>query len=167
MLNILTIDVEDYYHVSAFESEVRREDWDKYESRVVDNTKRLLAILRDFDVKATFFILGWVAERYPEIVRDIVFDGHEIACHGYAHRLIYNQSNEVFREDLLKSKTILEEIISEAFYQSRIEQEKKIVNQFRIPKVSIRKLLNPSSEFRIPQVVGYRAASYSITEQSL
>jgi len=150
MLNILTIDVEDYYHVSAFESTVSREDWDNYENRVVDNTRRLLAILKSFDVKATFFILGWVAEQHPEIVKDIAFDGHEIACHGYAHRLIYEQSKEAFREDLVKSKTILEEI----------------VNQFGIPTHPC-----PSrggdSEFRIPKVIGYRAASCSITEQSL
>ena len=141
MLNILTIDVEDYYHVSAFESTVSREDWDKYDCRVVDNTRRLLSILKGFDVKATFFILGWVAEQHPEIVKDIAFDGHEIACHGYAHRLIYEQSKEAFREDLVKSKIILE----------------KIVNQFRIP----------NSESQIPKVIGYRAASCSITEQSL
>ena len=159
MLNILTIDVEDYYHVSAFESEVRRKDWDKHESRVVDNTRRLLAILKGFDVKATFFILGWVAEQHPEIVRDIAFDGHELACHGYAHRLIYGQSKEAFREDLVKSKTILEEII----------------NQFRLPTHHC-----PSrggdSDFRppskggqgvVPKVLGYRAASCSITKQSL
>jgi peptidoglycan/xylan/chitin deacetylase (PgdA/CDA1 family) len=187
MLNILTIDVEDYYHVSAFESEVRRKDWDKHESRVVDNTRRLLAILKSFDVNATFFILGWVAEQHPEIVRDIAFDGHEIACHGYAHRLIYGQSKEAFREDLVKSKTILEEIINQFRLPTHPCPSRGGDSDFfvgltppasgsrdrAIPKVTFplsqRGLgdFKPTRHFRLPKVLGYRAASCSITKQSL
>jgi peptidoglycan/xylan/chitin deacetylase (PgdA/CDA1 family) len=159
MLNILTIDVEDYYHVSAFESEVRRKDWHKYECRVLDNTRRLLAILKSFDVKATFFILGWVAEQHPEIVRDIAFDGHEIACHGYAHRLIYNQSKETFREDIVKSKTILEDIIKNVDDKSECALRQTY-------SVNSANLSSPNLELS-KKVIGYRAASCSITKQSL
>jgi polysaccharide deactylase family protein, PEP-CTERM locus subfamily len=109
MLNALTIDVEDYYHVSAFESIVRKEDWPKFESRVERNTIGVLNILSDFNVKATFFILGWVAERFPQMVRDIQKEGHEIACHGYWHKLIYQRSRDFFRDDIRKAKAILEE----------------------------------------------------------
>ena len=112
MLNILTIDIEDYYHVSAFESVVQRDDWGKFESRVVDNTMRILSILKAFNTKATFFVLGWVAEQYPQIVKYIEQDGHEVASHSYDHRLIYDQSKEEFREDIRKTKAILESIIS-------------------------------------------------------
>jgi len=112
MLNILTIDVEDYYHVSVFEPIVKRDDWEKYQSRVVGNTRAILGILREFGAKATFFVLGWVAERYPQIVKDIEQDGHEVASHSYDHRLTYDQSRETFRENIRKTKAILESVIS-------------------------------------------------------
>jgi len=212
MLNILTIDLEDYYQVSAFESVVKREDWGKYESRIERNTHRVLEILEEASgehpsfvppyaglrrtssaerraneptpnssriahsakrtanaptpcasdvlpqasslspeisnlspstshlapytpdvssgVKATFFCLGWIAERYPHLIREIQNQGHEIACHGYDHRLVYDMHPEQFREDIRKSKQILEDIIGE-------------------------------------EVLGYRAPSYSITKKSL
>ena len=206
MLNILTIDLEDYYQVSAFEGIVKREDWNKYESRLERSTYRLLEILEesgiarsakgtaneptpvasglepctlhpvpcgqsssplplaphasdvlpqasDFSpkisdlspcplplaphalrpscgVKATFFCLGWNAERYPQLIKEIHRQGHEIACHGYDHRLIYTMAPNEFREDVRKSKKILEDLIGE-------------------------------------RVVGYRAPSYSITRKSL
>lgn len=113
MLNALTIDVEDYFHVSAFESIINREDWPAYECRVESNTRLILSILREAGVKATFFILGWVAERFPELVKEIASAGHEIASHGYAHQLIYNQSEDEFRADLKKSIDILEGITGE------------------------------------------------------
>jgi polysaccharide deacetylase family protein (PEP-CTERM system associated) len=201
MLNILTIDLEDYYQVSAFEGIVKREDWNKFESRLECSTYRLLEILEESGiarsakgtaneptpvaknvppqtsnpqpetsdsspagsdsspctlhpvpyasgpspralhlapctpdvssgVKATFFCLGWNAERYPHLIKEIHRQGHEIACHGYDHRLIYTMAPNEFREDVRKSKKILEDLIGE-------------------------------------RVVGYRAPSYSITRKSL
>ncbi|HEU5321301.1 MAG TPA: XrtA system polysaccharide deacetylase [Methylomirabilota bacterium] len=107
--NIMTIDVEDYYQVSAFESVVRFEDWARYESRVERNTGRLLALLAAAGVRATFFVLGWVAERHPQLVRDIQAAGHEVASHGYRHRLVYGMTRDEFREDTARAKAILED----------------------------------------------------------
>jgi len=111
MINALTIDVEDYYMVSAFADVVKFEDWPRYESRVTRNTHVLLDVLNESGVKATFFVLGWIGERYPDLVRDIHAAGHEVACHGYNHRLIYHLTPEQFREDAHKAKGILEDII--------------------------------------------------------
>jgi polysaccharide deacetylase family protein (PEP-CTERM system associated) len=108
IVNAMTIDVEDYYMVSAFESVVARERWHEYESRVNANTDRVLAILEESGVKATFFVLGCVAEREPALVRRIADAGHEIASHGYGHRLVYDQGPEAFREDIRRSKAILQ-----------------------------------------------------------
>lgn len=105
--NALTIDVEDYFHVSAFEGYVRRSTWDSLESRVVPNTDRLLELLARANVQATFFVLGWVAERYPALITRIAEAGHEIGSHGFGHRLIYNQSPTEFREDLLRSRAVI------------------------------------------------------------
>jgi polysaccharide deacetylase family protein (PEP-CTERM system associated) len=114
MFNILTIDIEDYFQVQAFSSVIKYEDWDKFECRIERNTDRILEILDSVrspqKVRGTFFVLGWIAERYPDLVRRIQKEGHEIACHGYAHKLIYNQSKEEFREDIRKTKRILEDI---------------------------------------------------------
>lgn len=111
--NILTIDVEDYFQVENFKKEIKFSDWSTYESRVEANTEKVLGILSEKDIKATFFVLGWIAERYPELIKKIHEDGHEVANHGYAHQLIYDQAQEEFREDLKKSKKILEDIIGE------------------------------------------------------
>jgi polysaccharide deacetylase family protein (PEP-CTERM system associated) len=108
--NALTIDVEDYYMVSAFSDVVKFEDWHSYESRIEKNTYILLNLLNKHNVKATFFILGWVAEHYPELVRNIHSAGHEVACHGYNHRLIYHLTPKQFREDVRIAKNILEDI---------------------------------------------------------
>jgi len=193
MLNALTIDLEDYFQVHAFSNVIRFEDWDKHECRVERNTFRILDILngsfriphsafrnglpessvlsphdsnllpptsnlhpQDFDFVphtsdlkpqglgflpptsnlspqtsqyATFFVLGWLAERYPHLIKAIKEQGHEVACHGYAHKLIYTQSKEEFREDIRKAKAILEDITGD-------------------------------------EVIGYRAPSYSITQNS-
>ena len=110
MKNALTIDVEDYFQVTAFAGVVDRQDWGIYPSRVADNTRRVLDLLDEHDLKATFFVLGWVAERYPDIVRAIIDKGHEVASHGYDHELVYNQVPETFRRDVRKSKAILEDI---------------------------------------------------------
>ncbi|MFQ5756700.1 MAG: XrtA system polysaccharide deacetylase [Acidiferrobacterales bacterium] len=109
--NALTVDVEDYFQVSAFASTINQYDWDTYESRVEQNTYRLLDIFDERGCKGTFFVLGWVAERYPRLVQEISTRGHEIGCHGYCHELVYNQNPEVFREDTLRAKNILEDIM--------------------------------------------------------
>jgi len=112
--NALTVDVEDYFHVAALAPNIHRDSWASRESRVVSNTQKLLAIFEQFDVRGTFFVLGWVAERHPQLVRDIAARGHEIACHGYSHRLVYEQSPEEFYSETLRAKNLLEEITGSA-----------------------------------------------------
>src|SRR5687767_3899067 len=107
--NAMTIDVEDYFHVTAFTTDVDRARWGSMESRVVRNTARLLELFAKHGVRGTFFVLGWVAERYPQIVRDIQAAGHEIACHGLTHELIYKQTPEKFREETVRAKGLLED----------------------------------------------------------
>ena len=128
--NVFSIDVEDYYQVSALAPSVSRIDWDKYPSRVEQNTVRILELLDLRKVKGTFFVLGWVAEKHPELIKEIDRRGHEIACHGYSHKLIYNQTPIEFKQETRRAKDHLEQLIGK-------------------------------------QVFGYRAASYSITHQSL
>jgi polysaccharide deacetylase family protein (PEP-CTERM system associated) len=111
VVNALTVDVEDYYHVSAFEQDVQRDHWDQYASRVVGSTGRLLELLGRHGVQATFFVLGWVAERHPQLVRDLYAAGHEVGSHGYWHRLIYRQSVDEFRQDVRRSRQVLEDAI--------------------------------------------------------
>jgi polysaccharide deacetylase family protein (PEP-CTERM system associated) len=108
IVNAMTIDVEDYFHVSVFDGVVPRHQWDGLESRVCANTERMLEILDERNVRATFFILGWVAERFPGLVRRIAWAGHEIASHGYAHRLVYDQTPAAFRDDVRRAKALLE-----------------------------------------------------------
>jgi polysaccharide deacetylase family protein (PEP-CTERM system associated) len=107
VVNAMTIDVEDYFQVSAFERSVPRQSWDTLESRVCRNTDRLLEIFQRARTRATFFVLGWVAERFPALVTRIADAGHEIGSHGYAHRLIYEQSIDEFRTDLRNSRAAL------------------------------------------------------------
>ena len=129
-VNALTVDVEDYFHVAALAPSIHRDSWGTRESRVVGNTRKLLAIFDRFNVRGTFFVLGWVAERHPQLVKDIAAAGHEIACHGFSHRLVYEQSPREFHEETLRSKSLLEDIIG-------------------------------------TEILGYRAASYSIVRKSL
>ena len=110
-LHAMTIDVEDYFHVAALSQVVKPSDWPKLPSRVVQNTERLLQLFDEHQVKGTFFVLGWVAERYPELVKEIADQGHEIASHGYSHQLIYKQSPALFKEETYRSKEILENIV--------------------------------------------------------
>jgi polysaccharide deacetylase family protein (PEP-CTERM system associated) len=114
MKNALTIDVEDYYMVSAFADRIKFSDWPCYESRVERNTLNLLQVLDSYRVKATFFVLGWVAEQCPRLVKEIHGAGHEVACHGYNHRLVYELSRDQFRDDLRRAKHILEDITGAA-----------------------------------------------------
>jgi polysaccharide deacetylase family protein (PEP-CTERM system associated) len=103
MLNALSFDVEEFFHVQGFADVISPSSWDSFPSRVVDSTRRILRLLREFDVRATFFVLGWVAQRQPELVREIAGDGHEIASHGYGHQLIYQQSRDEFAADIARS----------------------------------------------------------------
>jgi polysaccharide deacetylase family protein (PEP-CTERM system associated) len=129
-VNAFTVDVEDYFHVAALSSVVSRDSWATRESRVEANTDRLMDVLAERGVHATFFVLGWVAERSPALVRRIAAAGHEIACHGYSHQLIYHQAHREFREETRRAKALLEDLIGQP-------------------------------------VLGYRAASFSVTRSSL
>ena len=128
--NALTVDVEDYFQVAAFSRQIDPATWDRFTLRVERNTQRLLDLFAEQNVQATFFVLGWVAERCPGLVRAIAERGHEVACHGYSHQLVYGQTPAVFREETIRAKACLED-------------------QAQRP------------------VLGYRAASYSITQRSL
>lgn len=123
----MTIDVEDYFQVSAFDGVVSRETWDSMPSRVEANTRRLLEIFEAANVKATFFVLGWVADRYPRLVAELAQAGHELASHGYGHRLVYDQSREVFRDDVRRAKRVIE------------DKGGKAVRGYRAPSYSITK----------------------------
>ena len=110
IINAMTIDVEDYFQVSAFESYIKKSQWDKLPHRVEKNTNRILDVLDENNVNATFFTLGWVAERYPQLITRIINEGHELACHGYEHTRVTEQLPEQFRVDIVKSKKLLEDL---------------------------------------------------------
>jgi polysaccharide deacetylase family protein (PEP-CTERM system associated) len=126
-VNALTVDVEDYYQVESFVNSVRREDWGLWESRVERNTHRLLDLFACHKARGTFFILGWIAERHPQLARAIAAAGHEIACHSYDHQFILSQRREDFRADVRRAKLLLEDITGEA------------VEGYRAPTYSIMK----------------------------
>lgn len=125
VVNAMSVDVEDYFHVSVFDGIVPRSQWASMESRVCTNTTRLLDLFDEFKVRSTFFILGWVAERHPALVREIAARGHEIASHGYAHRLIYDQTPTAFRDDVRRAKHLLEDASGH------------VVNGYRAPSYSV------------------------------
>jgi len=110
LTNALTIDVEDYFQVSAFAPYIRRDEWDTRECRVERNVDRILELLAEREVKATFFTLGWVAERYPQLVKRIVQGGHELASHGYGHERVSDLDETAFTEDVTRAKGILEDL---------------------------------------------------------
>ena len=124
-INYLSIDVEDYFHVSAFESISPPDSWGNKELRVEINTDKILSILSANSVKATFFVLGWVAERCPDLVKRIASEGHEIASHGYAHCLVSKMDRITFRRDIRASKSLLEGLSG------------KVVTGYRAPSYSI------------------------------
>ncbi|MGD8631861.1 MAG: DUF3473 domain-containing protein [Gammaproteobacteria bacterium] len=126
----MTVDVEDYFQVSAFEGVVKRSDWERLPCRVEQNTDHILELFDGHGVTATFFMLGWVAERYPGLVRRIVAAGHELASHGYSHIRVTRQPPQAFSEDVSKTRKLLEDTAGCA-------------------------------------VLGYRAASYSIVNETL
>jgi polysaccharide deacetylase family protein (PEP-CTERM system associated) len=109
IVNMMTVDVEDYFHVSAFDDVVPRREWDNMEYRVEASTDRLLERFDDAGVTATFFVLGWVAARSPHLIARIAAAGHEIASHGFAHQLVYELPPERFRSDVRQSKQVLED----------------------------------------------------------
>jgi polysaccharide deacetylase family protein (PEP-CTERM system associated) len=111
MKNALTIDLEDYYQVSAFSKTFVVDQWDSYPSRVEQNTAKLLSILEEGNARATFFTLGWVARKYPKLIREIADRHHEVACHSNVHRSVYALSPDEFREDTIQAKKLLEDII--------------------------------------------------------
>jgi len=104
------VDVEDYFHVQAFARVISRSDWDRYPTRVERNTLRLIEMFASRQVRATFFVLGWVAERFPTLVQAICKAGHRIGCHGYAHRVIYEGNEMDFRNDIRRARQVLEDI---------------------------------------------------------
>ena len=108
--NAMTVDVEDYFQVSAFEGHIKREDWSNLPCRVERNCDRILSLFEERQVKATFFVLGWIAERYPQLIRRIVAAGHELASHGYEHIRVIHQSPVEFFADASRTKTLLEDI---------------------------------------------------------
>ena len=130
IVNAFSVDVEDYFQVAALAPAIARESWPTRESRVERNTGVILDLLAERSIRGTFFVLGWIAERHPALVRQIAAAGHEIASHGYSHQLIYTQSRAEFHEETVRSKRLLEDLSGEA-------------------------------------VIGYRAASFSITRRSL
>ena len=130
MKHALTIDVEDYFQVAAFDANISLDNWNSLECRVEANTEKFLELIEARSIKATFFTLGWIAERYPSLIKKVADAGHEVASHGYSHKLVYSQTQDEFRQETERSKKLLEDITQQP-------------------------------------VKGYRAASYSITENSL
>jgi polysaccharide deacetylase family protein (PEP-CTERM system associated) len=149
-VNVMTVDVEDYFHVSAFESVVSRDRWADYESRVSVNTERVLELLADAGVTATFFVLGWVADRHPAIVRRIAAAGHELASHSYWHRLVYDLTREAFREDLRRAKAAIEAVTGTA------------VRGFRAPSFSITERSLWAIEVLVEEGYDYDASIFPI-----
>jgi polysaccharide deacetylase family protein (PEP-CTERM system associated) len=125
MLNVLTVDVEDYFHVEAFARTIHYEQWDSYDRRVERNVARILDMFDRNKAKGTFFILGWVAEKYPHLARQIAAEGHEIGCHGYAHQRLQTLTQNQFREDLRRATAVL------------TDQVQRPVRCYRAPSFSI------------------------------
>lgn len=112
--NVMSVDVEDYFQVSAFEPYVDRHTWDSRECRVEQNVDKILSLFDRHGAKATFFTLGWIAKRYPAMVRRIVEQGHELASHGWSHVRVTQQNQDEFRQDVIKTKALLEDLSGKA-----------------------------------------------------
>ncbi len=140
--HVLSFDVEEHFQVAAFWSVARRREWDRLTSRVECNTRKITDLLSEHSTKATFFVLGWIAERHPDLVKDLAQQGHEIASHGYGHELVHTQTPMQFREDVRRSKQILEDLIG------------RPVAGYRAPSFSI----TSRTEWAIPVLIeeGYR-----------
>lgn len=113
-LNALTVDVEEHFQVSAFEGAVPRDGWAAMESRVEANTERLLDLFDEVGVRATFFVLGWIGERYPALVRRLAERGHEVASHGYDHKLVFEQEPRAFLDEAARTRSVLEQAAGQA-----------------------------------------------------
>ena len=114
VVNAMTVDVEDYFQVSAFDGHISRTRWDRYPCRIPANLARILELFEDRGIRATFFTLGWVAERYPQLVRRITDGGHELASHGYDHRRVTDLTPEAFRRDIRRTRALLEDVGGQA-----------------------------------------------------
>ena len=145
LTNALTIDVEDYFQVSAMAPYIRRSDWESCECRIERNVDRILALLSEHDTRATFFTLGWIAERYPQLVRAIVDQGHELASHGYGHQRASDLNRVDFRDDVVRAKHLLEDLGGVA------------VQGYRAPSFSIGE--GNLWAFDVLQEAGYRYSS--------
>ena len=145
IVNALTIDVEDYFQVSAFAPYIQRSEWETMPCRVEQNIDRILALLSETNVKATFFTLGWIAERYPELVRRVSQSGHELASHGFSHQRATEQGRDEFLADIRLAKAILEDISGHA------------VDGYRAPSFSV----GPSNPWASECIgeAGYRYSS--------
>jgi polysaccharide deacetylase family protein (PEP-CTERM system associated) len=150
VVNAMTVDVEDYFQVSAFRHVVPFDSWDGLESRVCRNTERLLSILGDADVRGTFFMLGWVARKYPRLVRAIADAGHELASHGCDHRLVYESTEKEFRNDIRVAKRLIEDAGGQA------------VTGYRAPSFSIVKESMWALDILIEEGFEYDASIYPI-----
>jgi polysaccharide deacetylase family protein (PEP-CTERM system associated) len=117
--NAMTVDVEDYFQVAAFDGCIAREDWPRWPARVEANTRRILELFDSRGVHATFFTLGWVAERCPALVRDIAAAGHEIASHGFGHERLTTLSRAAFRDGVVRTKHLLEDLGGSPVYGYR------------------------------------------------
>lgn len=135
--HVLSFDVEEHFQVAAFWSTERRREWDQLSSRVERNTRKICDLLSEHSTRATFFVLGWVAERHQDLVKDLAQQGHEIASHGYGHELVYMQTQAQFRDDVRRSKGILEDLIG------------KPVLGYRAPSFSI----TSRTEWAIPVLI--------------
>ena len=110
IINAMSVDVEEYFQVSAFENHVNRSYWDKLPGRAEASVDRILGLFSDQEIKATFFTLGWIAERYPQMIERIVDEGHELASHGWSHVRVTHQKPEEFRDDVVRTRSLLEDI---------------------------------------------------------
>jgi polysaccharide deacetylase family protein (PEP-CTERM system associated) len=125
MLNVISVDVEDYFHVEALASSISRPSWESLESRVERNVGRILELFGKYGTRGTFFILGWVAERFPSLVRRIADARHDIGSHGFAHQRIHRQTPEEFRSDVRRAQ------------QSLMDEVQRPVIAYRAPSFSI------------------------------
>jgi polysaccharide deacetylase family protein (PEP-CTERM system associated) len=150
VLNVITVDVEEYFQVEAFSGFINKEDWEKYPNRVEEQTDRLLDLLDSYGIKGTFFILGWLAERNPSLIKKIHDAGHEIASHGFEHTMITNLTREEFRKDIRRSKNILEKIIGTE------------IKGYRAPTFSIVKETGWAYEILLEEGFQYSSSVYPI-----
>src|SRR5216683_1357614 len=154
MKNALTVDLEDYFHVSAYARKVRLEEWDSYPSRVAQNTDRLLELLSQHNCKATFFVLGWVAEKKPEVVAQVAAAGHEIACHSLLHRRVFDLSPQEFREDTHRAKAVIEDASG-----------KQVVG-YRAPSFSVTKRSSWALEILVQEGFQYDSSIFPVEHPS-